>query len=495
MTKSKKGIDDKLLNLAISGALDTLKSTPLTLEAFIDDVLRHYMEQEPGDYVPLGQMHAEWADIFEGGTHTAIICARGHLKPSWGLSALAYQMAMQPNYRALYLSATLEQAWDKLEQFEEICRRSWRLNSFMKARSEDEKVTWRKGAKYFNNGSRVHGASIGKALEGPHVHMIILDDILQEFPNITDDKVIHYIKRVVMPMRLPNAKLLLVGTQKRVGDATDWVMQNKEWDTVRHPALLEDGTPRWPEYWDQARLDKERETMGSRAFESEYMLNPLDPESAVIPYEVLKPCLKEGMEMGLPERGQDWFVTMGVDLAVGMDSQNDETAYVIMAYNRVTQERKVLYCWSGKIRAKGAGWLEAQVVTMKSLADKYKPDKIMVESNGYQRLVVHTAKELDGMPVEGHNTGKEKHSHDVGVPRIALAMEQGKYFIPWNKVARESSKPGMRKLVDGLSRLIYGKHGRLEGHTPDAVMALWMCELCVHVLEKKRLVFTRWDYI
>ena len=53
--------------------------------------------------------------------------------------------------------------------------------------------------------------------------------------------------------------------------------------------------------------------------------------------------------MGLPERGQDWFVTMGVDLAVGMDSQNDETAYVIMAYNRVTQERKVLYCWSGKI--------------------------------------------------------------------------------------------------------------------------------------------------
>jgi hypothetical protein len=365
----------------------------------------------------------------------------------------------------------------------------------MKSQTDDDKVTWRKGAKYFNNGSRVHAASIGKALEGPHVHMIILDDILQEFPNMTDEKVIHYIKRVVMPMRLPKAKMLLVGTQKRVGDATDWAEQNSQWNSVRHPALLKDGTPRWPEYWDQERLDKERETMGSRAFESEYMLNPLDPESAVIPYEVLKPCLKEGMEMGLPERGQDWFVTMGVDLAVGMDSQNDETAYVVMAYNRVTLERKVLYCWSGKIRAKGAGWLEAQVVTMKSLADKFKPDKIMVESNGYQRLVVHTAKQLDGMPVEGHNTGREKHKHDVGIPRIALAMEQGKYFIPWNKEARESSKPGMRKLVDGLSRLIYGKHGRLEGHTPDAVMALWMCELCVHVLEKKRLVFTRWDYI
>ena len=73
MTKSKKGIDDKLLNLAISGALNTLKSTPLTLEDFIDDVLRHYMELEPGEYVPLGQMHAEWADAFGAGTHTSII--------------------------------------------------------------------------------------------------------------------------------------------------------------------------------------------------------------------------------------------------------------------------------------------------------------------------------------------------------------------------------------------------------------------------------------
>ena len=73
MTKSKKGIDETLLNLAISGALETLKSTPLTLEQFIDDVLRHYMDLEPGDYVPLGQMHEEWADAFEAGTHTSII--------------------------------------------------------------------------------------------------------------------------------------------------------------------------------------------------------------------------------------------------------------------------------------------------------------------------------------------------------------------------------------------------------------------------------------
>ena len=487
-------IESKYLTQAVTGALDIMRATPMTMESFVNEALDSYMALEPGEFVPLGDMHHEWTDAFRDSTHTAIICARGHLKTSWSLSVLAFQMLRQSNFRALYISATLEQAWDKLEQFEEICRRSWRLEGMVK-KKDDGKGAWRKGAKYFNNGSRVHAASIGKALEGPHVHLIILDDVLQEFPNLTDEKVIHYIKRVVMPMRLPDASLLLVGTQKRVEDVTDWVTESPRWSTLRHPALLEDGTPRWPEYWSVERLEEERETMGSRAFESEYLLNPLDPESAVIPFHVLKECLDRGRALDIPAEGDDWETVMGVDLAVGMDTQHDETAYVVMSYHRPTHVRRVHYCWSGKIQARGAGWLEAQVNMLRELAVRFNPRKIMVESNGYQRLVVHAAQQLEGLPVEGHNTGKEKHRHDVGIPAIALRMEQEKYVIPWNIDARENSRPGTRKLVDGLSRLIYGKNGRLEGHTPDAVMALWMCELVVQNYEKKRLHFTRWDFL
>ena len=65
--------------------------------------------------------------------------------------------------------------------------------------------------------------------------------------------------------------------------------------------------------------------------------------------------------MGLCPDGDDWYVVMGVDLAVGMDSVNDETAYVIVAYNRETEIRQVLYSWSGKMQAAGSGWLKGQV--------------------------------------------------------------------------------------------------------------------------------------
>ena len=334
-------LDHKSKSASINFAYNMMQETPQTLGEFINETLENYMEQEPGTFVPLGEMHSEWEKTFNKGTHTAIICARGHLKTSWALSNLAYHMLTNQNFRALYISATLEQAWDKLEQFEELCRRSWRLQGMMKKKSSDEVGAWRKGAKYFNNGSRVHAASIGKALEGPHVHMIILDDVLQEFPSLSDENVIHYIKRVVMPMRLPDERILLVGTQKRINDATDWVTESPQWNVVRHPALLDDETPRWPEYWTLERLEEEKYTMGSRAFESEYMLNPLDPESAVIPYEVLNNCLDKGASMGLAPEG--WETIMGVALAVGMDTMNAETSYTVVAYNRDTQMRHLLY--------------------------------------------------------------------------------------------------------------------------------------------------------
>ena len=486
-------LDHKSKSAAINFAYNMMQETPQTLGEFINETLENYMEQEPGTFVPLGEMHSEWEKTFNKGTHTAIICARGHLKTSWALSNLAYHMLTNQNFRALYISATLEQAWDKLEQFEELCRRSWRLQGMMKKKSSDEVGAWRKGAKYFNNGSRVHAASIGKALEGPHVHMIILDDVLQEFPSLSDENVIHYIKRVVMPMRLPDERILLVGTQKRINDATDWVTESPQWNVVRHPALLDDETPRWPEYWTLERLEEEKYTMGSRAFESEYMLNPLDPESAVIPYEVLNNCLDKGVSMGLAPEG--WETIMGVDLAVGMDTMNDETSYTVVAYNRDTQMRHLLYNWTGKIQAQGNAWLDAQLLTLRQLSERFKPFKIIVESNGYQRLVVHAAQQLEGVPVEGHNTGREKHKVDTGIPGIAVRMEQGKYIIPWDKASKENSKPGMRKLVDGLSRLVYGKNGRLEGHTPDSVMSLWMCELAIQEMEKRRLHYVRWDFM
>ena len=59
--------DSKHITQAIAGALEIMNEQPLTLNEFIDEVMEDYMELEPGDYVPLGQMHAEWEENFQKG--------------------------------------------------------------------------------------------------------------------------------------------------------------------------------------------------------------------------------------------------------------------------------------------------------------------------------------------------------------------------------------------------------------------------------------------
>ena len=483
---SIKGLEQFTQHLLAKG----LVQEELEFMDFANAVLTDFMRLEPSEYVPLGDMHQSWYDTINSDKrYVGIMCARGHLKTTFTLTYCAYMMSKYPNYKALYVSATLDQAIDKLEQFEELCKRSWRLAPLIKGK--EDSGSWKKSQKYFNNESRIRAASTSKSLEGPHVHLIILDDILEEFPRMSDDRIIHFIKRVVMPMRLPEGKILLIGTQKRIGDATDWVRQSPDWAHVWHPALNKEGKPRWPEYWTMKRLEAERHSMGTRAFESEYLLNPLDPETAVIPWNVIEPCLDESLGFDKPIGDTD--IVIGVDLAVGLDTTNDETAYTVVSYDRDTKVRQILYQWCGKVKAEGAGWLTSQVNNLVSLAEKHNPTMIMVEPNGFQRLVAHAAKDLASLPVQGHRTGSEKHHAQIGIPRIALALEQGKYIIPWDKSVNKSGPVGSRKLVEGLSRLMWGKNGRLDGHTSDAVISLWMCELAIQDIDKRGIRVTSWD--
>ena len=459
---------------------------------FANELMSDYMAEEPDKFFPLAPMHKTWVNALDNHERVAIICARGHLKTSFSLTYLMWKMLYNKNFRALYIGNTYSQVIDKLGQFEELALRSWRIAPQIPKVSK----RWNMGLKQFNNGSRVRGAVIGGALEGPHVHLIILDDILEEFPRLVDDKVINYLNRVVSPMRLPEAQMLLIGTQKRPADVTAYVKQNPKWETIWHPALKKNGKPRWPQYWNLGRLNEEKKAMGSKAFESEYMLNPIDPESAVIPYSVLEPALMRDEEMYLaPLEGKEWRTYMGVDLAVGQSAQNDKTAYTVIAYNRETEQRKVLYCWAGTVRGEGGQWLKAQVDNIKKISDMFNPTTIMVESNGFQRLVAHAARDVENLPIKTHNTGSEKSHSMIGIPRIAVAMEKGLYTIPFGKEASESNTAGTEMLVRGLMNLMWDNNGRLMGHVSDPVIALWMCELGVQDRESKRLNTATWDWL
>ena len=461
--------------------LEELEDEVPKFEEFTNTSLKCFMEYEPLDFVPLADMHWDWAKSMTDNDRVSIVAFRESMKTTMAMVKVAYLMMITPNLRIMLGSSNMTKAIRRLQWFDEY------VNRYPRLRAMRDNNKWSNSQKFFTNGSRISASAVGVAMEGERVHLVILDDILEEFPRFTDEKVIHWMTQVVVPFLLPKAKMWLLQTQKRLGDITDWVAENPAWTSIRQPIVDKEGKSVWEEYWDEKRIEGRRTEMPNREFESEYMLNCLSDESAVIPYQTIQPCLDPQQSLDVVPNG--WDVVMGVDLAVGMDVANDETAYCVVAFNRDTKERKIIHLWSGRVQAEGFGWLSAQVDNLKALAEQFNPRVIMVESNGYQRLVHNAAKETAGLPVQRHNTGSEKHHSSVGIPSIAFHMEQQRYQIPYDLNAQEKLQP----LIKGLTSLTYGLSGKLIGHTPDTVISLWMCELAIQTLEKKDIFFTRWE--
>ena len=113
---SIKGLEQFTQHLLAKG----LVQEELEFMDFANAVLTDLMRLEPSEYVPLGDMHQNWYDTINSDKrYVGIMCARGHLKTTFTLTYCAYMMSKYRNYKALYVSATLDQAIDKLEQFEE----------------------------------------------------------------------------------------------------------------------------------------------------------------------------------------------------------------------------------------------------------------------------------------------------------------------------------------------------------------------------------------
>ena len=92
----------------------------------------------------------------------------------------------------------------------------------------------------------------------------------------------------------------------------------------------------WSEYWSKQRLIEEKQKIGSVAFSSEYLNNPIENEASLIKHEWLKACFDENISYGDEHKGTQY---LGVDFAFGDRVTNDESAFLALT---ITDDYKVL---------------------------------------------------------------------------------------------------------------------------------------------------------
>ena len=153
-------------------------------------------------------------------------------------------------------------------------------------------------------------------------------------------------------------------------------------------------------------------------------------------------------------------VAIGVDLAISQKDTADNTAFAVIGQT--------------KLGAKIPLWLEQGKFTFAQtqrkileLANRYNPDIVVVENNGYQEALRRDLADNTSLPIVGYSTGGEKYDENIGVSSIAVEFENEKWILPY------STEEGTDYNREQIDRLVEGMLNFGSGHTADILMALW----------------------
>lgn len=281
-------------------------------------------------------------------------------------------------------------------------------------------------------GILVEAASIGKQLRGKRngshrPDLVICDDLESSKNTNTKDlieKNIHWFNSVVIPIGDPQkTAFVYMGTAVVAEGLLQHVMNRSDFSSKKFAAIVEDPErgdlwdefetilrdPEnahrkeealsfydrnreameesvevlWPGRWDYKSLMMEKVNMGSRAFNSEFMNNPLDTENAIFRLDAFTYFDYE--EKYAKQR--HWMYFSAWDIALGKNNRSDYNAIVTIARDKRTGVFYVVDAWAKKVPAHQA--LEQALEVMR----KFKPKAFVVETVAAQHDFYRQLKE------------------------------------------------------------------------------------------------------
>lgn len=327
------------------------------------------------------------------------------------------------------------------------------------------------------NGAKLDVKSALGFIRGRHVGAVVVDDFPDESSIYSKEmrekyKQIFYgaIKYIVEPY----GHLIVSGTPFHVDDIYGTLKQDASCMVFEYPAIFPDGTLLAPDRYDFDYLMKKKETDGNIVFSQEILVSPITDSSSLFPYEILRRAV-DNMEMiSLVSNIESYAmkfeaVAIGCDFAISGGIAADFTVFSV--WGRTSNSQYYLIeLW----RKKGATHHE-QVNMIKSMDQRFKPNKIVCESNGFQTILSDLAKDMGVRTIEEFTTHRgNKKSLKEGLPSLAALFERDEVKIPY-KAGR--SKETSDWLLGEFNSMGYNQDkGTLESVSEhdDGVMSCYM---------------------
>jgi predicted phage terminase large subunit-like protein len=277
------------------------------------------------------------------------------------------------------------------------------------------------------NGIRVKARGRGQRIRGLRNRQyrpdrVIIDD-LENDKNVRNQKLtketINWILTAVMGSLERNFSMMMIGTILARNSVLSWFINAKDDEgsplylSKVYRAIVEDGTPLWPDKWPLDRLEKKKRQIGSLNFNQEFMNDPRD-EDGMFREEWIRSYHPEEI------RGRQLRVYTYLDPSMENGASSDYKAMVTLGMD----DEGTMYCLDAFIR-------KCSIDTMAragySRYEEFKPLGFGMEENALGEFArspfTLVAKEKKYMlPIQGvkHSVSKEAR-----VGRLSAFIERG----------------------------------------------------------------------
>ena len=376
-------------------------------------------------------------------------------------------------------SATQDQSIKLLDIVKTEIQNNEKLRWLEPVNSSDDQI-WAKQEIKCSNGAIARARGYGVSVRGAHPVWIVCDDVLTDetiYSELIRRKQVDYFFGAITPMLVPGGQLIVVGTPFHAQDLYLDLQNNGQYFFGRFPALDEatESKPLWPTRYTRDMLEQKKLEVGSTRFTREYMCYPISDDSSLFPERVLRECFDNTYEMPTyltPEDRQHLQVFMGVDLALSATVGADYTVITTIGLDKHKNR------WLLDIRRKKGMGMSEQLREIQDAASVFRPLKILIEDNAFQRVFRDELIKNTDLPVEGFTTtARNKNNAERGVPSLQIMFENKKFVIP-RKTERDRRITDL--LVNELKNFTWvdGKLQGLGAHD-DMVMSLFLAnEAC-----------------
>ena len=279
---------------------------------------------------------------------------------------------------------------------------------------------------------------VGGALAGRGADLFIIDDPHSEQEAKTGRPDVflpawEWFQSGPLQRLMPGGAIIVVMTRWSKLDLTGQIIQQMDrnedvdpWEVIEFPAIKDDGTALWPEFWDVDELLAKKAALDIRYWNAQYMQNPVSEEGALIKREWWKIWDKESPP-------QCEFTIMSLDAAQEANNRADYNALTTWGvfFNEETNNYAIILLNSIKKRLE---YPDLKALVLEEYRE-WQPDAFMVEKKSNGSVLYQEFRRM-GIPVGEFTPGKGQDKI-ARVNAVSSLFQGGVVYAPDRRWAKE----------------------------------------------------------